>query len=189
MINKQCEKCKTPFPYKKHPSIRTRFCSKKCWTSCHCRPYQERFWQFVHKTNKCWNWVGAKDTNGYGRFVAPPGIAGTGRVAMAHRISWVIHHGSIPTGLSVLHKCDNPPCVNPQHLFSGTLKDNSQDMLHKGRAAVGMRHALTKIDTKAVKEIRRLHKLRVPLKTIAKKYSIHPVYVCHIVKGRYRKYG
>lgn len=96
------------------------------------RPEAERFWEKVKKTPSCWLWTGAhKD----GRW--PYGVLGGGasRVPkLAHRVSWELHHGPIPDGMNVLHKCDNPPCVRPDHLFLGTLSDNTQDMVAKGRA-------------------------------------------------------
>ena len=86
-----------------------------------------RFWANVQKTNGCWEWTGGKHAPGYGRlFVAT-------KEMRAHRFSWLIHNGRIPDGLFVCHKCDNPNCVNPEHLFLGTHQDNMDDMVAKGR--------------------------------------------------------
>jgi len=76
------------------------------------------------------------------------GIKGT------HRVSWELHYGPIPKGMSVLHKCDNPPCVRPDHLFLGTQQDNLQDMRNKGRHrwGLGERHAHAKLTTEIVLE-------------------------------------
>lgn len=89
--------------------------------------FQDRFWSRVDKTKTCWNWLGATQGRGYG-FCRRNGV-GTG----CHRISWEIAHGPIPDKLCVLHKCDNPICVNPDHLFLGTFADNVSDCISKGR--------------------------------------------------------
>jgi len=79
-------------------------------------------------TSGCWVWTGFRNAQGYGHF-ALDGY----KVGRAHRASWVLHRGSIPTGLCVLHRCDNPSCVNPDHLFLGTDADNAHDRDAKGR--------------------------------------------------------
>lgn len=88
----------------------------------------KRFWRNV--TSDCWNWIGKRNNKGYG--VIGHGGSSTKQL-LAHRVSWMIHFGAIPDGMCVLHKCDNPPCVRPDHLFLGTKKDNLQDMSKKGR--------------------------------------------------------
>lgn len=90
---------------------------------------EDKFWARVAKADGCWVWTGAKDKNGYGTF-SPS--AATGQLR-AHRVSWQIHRGTIPTGMSVCHHCDNPECTNPEHLFVGTNKDNMEDKIRKGR--------------------------------------------------------
>ena len=87
----------------------------------------DRFWKYVRKTDTCWLWTGGT-TGGYGSF-----SIGRHRKQPAHRFSWALHYGPIPDGLWVLHQCDNPPCVRPDHLFLGTVKDNARDMAQKGR--------------------------------------------------------
>lgn len=93
------------------------------------KPIKERFEEryIPVPESGCWIWTGHIRTNGYGA------MSIKSKLQYAHRISWELHNGPIPEGLFVLHKCDNPPCVNPDHLFIGTQKDNLQDAFKKGR--------------------------------------------------------
>jgi hypothetical protein len=90
-----------------------------------------RFWAKVTKGGDCWIWNGTKDGKGYGRLHLS-GPAGR-RTVKAHRLAYELHKGPIPSGLEILHACDNPSCVNPAHLSVGTRADNMQDAAAKGR--------------------------------------------------------
>ena len=88
---------------------------------------EERFWAKVNKTDGCWEWTAHKLFNGYGRFSINK------KPDYSHRVSWLIAHGEYPTGKHVLHTCDNPGCVRPDHLVLGTMGDNMADRDSKHR--------------------------------------------------------
>lgn len=91
------------------------------------RACPDNFWPKVVKGPECWGWAGAKTPDGYGK------LKTSGHRIYAHRLSYEIHHGPIPYGQHVLHRCDNPSCTRPDHLFAGTHSDNMKDCLAKGR--------------------------------------------------------
>jgi hypothetical protein len=105
----------------------------------HPLPEDERFWRHVDRSDdaQCWLWTGARYANGYGVFHVG-GMDGHNQTA--HRVAYRLTHGPIPDGLYVCHTCDNPPCVNPAHLFSGTATDNMQDASRKGRIRAPVYH-------------------------------------------------
>ena len=95
------------------------------------RPAEAHFWAKISQVEDgCWQWTGAHLAAGYGQIGD----------MLAHRYSWELHYGPVPRGLLVCHRCDNPPCVRPEHLFLGTYGDNSRDAASKGRFSVPRVH-------------------------------------------------
>lgn len=97
----------------------------------------------------CWLWFKATDGHGYGQLRNPG--SGPGRNVLAHRVSFEISNGSIPAGMVIMHSCDQPLCVNPDHLRLGTMKDNSQDMIAKGRRRIVIYSKLSNQDVQAIR--------------------------------------
>lgn len=111
---------------------------------------ESRFWQKVDRRgpDECWPWLAACREGGYGH------IKVKGKMQSAHRVSWHIHNGLIPDGLCVLHHCDNPACVNPDHLFLGTVADNNRDRASKGRCYHGPRNWFRTFSEDQIRDIR-----------------------------------
>ena len=130
----------------------------------------DRMMSKVNKTDYCWIWTGAKKPSGYGNFWMD------GRYYNTHRASYLLHRGEIPDGLVVMHKCDNPSCVNPDHLSIGTSRDNVRDMMAKGRSygsPMGSEFApCVKLTKEQVIEIRKMLESNVKHKALADKFSV-----------------
>lgn len=115
----------------------------------------ERFWSrvSVEADDECWEWDEGRDSYGYGTFRM------SGQLEKAHRMSWCFLESDIPEGMGVLHSCDNPPCVNPAHLFLGTQISNIQDAINKGRGVVisGEKNINASLIAEDVVEIRAIY--------------------------------
>ena len=94
----------------------------------------DEFWNRVKKGNDCWEWLGGKDRDGYGRYNLTVSYENLSKKWYgAHRLSYTLTKGNIPKGKVICHSCDNPGCVNPDHLWVGTQQDNVRDMDQKNR--------------------------------------------------------
>ena len=115
-------------------------------------PVHDRFWSKVQRCadSECWPWLAHRSARGYGR------IAIGRRSVGAHRVAWTITNGPIPSGKFILHHCDNPPCVNPLHLYVGTQADNVRDREERHRRVdpTGELHGRAKLTAAAVRTIR-----------------------------------
>ncbi len=141
----------------------------------------KRFWERVWFDDDCWPWCGPRNKRGYGHWKFH------GKTRKASRIMWEIFKGPIPKGLSVLHECDNPVCVNIGHLFLGTQKDNVDDCVSKGRNCpppklFGNDHPASKLTEGKVKELLSLEKSHSHGK-LAKMFSISRSVITRIFSG------
>jgi hypothetical protein len=142
---------------------------------------EERFWRKVTKTDGCWYWTGAHAVQGYGRLRTRQN--GRNRQDLAHRISYELHIGPIPPGKSVCHTCDNPPCVNPAHLWLGSQAENNAD-----RDAKGRQRAPRRLTDYIVSEIRRRRANGELLRVLAADYGTTTGYVSAIATRRWWKH-
>ncbi len=151
---------------------------------------EKRFWLKVIKPDgfdACWPWQGARKRRdprqAYGSFKIASYVA-----TRAHRVAYALYYNRSPGGLLVCHHCDNPQCVNPTHLFLGTVQDNSDDMVRKGRAPKldmrGQRNHAAKLDDRKVAAIRDLIRAGLTNKAIATQFGVTHQLISRIRRGR-----
>lgn len=167
-----CEKCGGPTRRRGN-----RFCSRACFLNG-----PSDFWSRVLRSSQpdeCWIWVGWVRPDGYGQ------MAWRGDFVLAHRISWELSNGKPPADLNVLHRCDNPPCVRPDHLFLGTPADNSRDMVAKGRTlpSKGELNHHSKLKESQVREILERRRGGETQSSIAKHFGRSLPCISHICLG------
>ena len=139
---------------------------------------QVRFWLKVEKTESCWVWTAAKNTGGYGA------VKSDGKSHQAHRLAYEWENGPIPKGICVLHHCDNRSCVNPSHLFLGTIGDNNRDCFAKGRQPPmqgehGPNHKLTQEQVNIIRAIYSTG--TITQRNLGKQFGISKSEICCIV--------
>lgn len=207
MLQRKCVLCGSPFGGKgkavRCPECRTRecvhcgekffvrdavypnkFCSHKCRAAHQREAYEAGFWQRVDTTGECWEWTGPRNYAGYG--VLHVG----GKDRLAHREAWKRTHGKLHTKVCVLHHCDNPPCVRPDHLFLGSRADNIADMTAKGRrrALSGAENGRAKLTEEAVREVRTSHARGESYDRLAVRHGVTKTNIASIVKRRIWKH-
>lgn len=137
-----------------------------------------RFEDKIAKTDDCWLWTAAANNLGYGQ------LRVAGKALYAHRISYEIYTGEIATGLVLRHTCDNPRCVNPQHLLLGTKRQNTRDAVERERFGAQRKVGRAKITWKMVDEIKKMLAPKTMTKAqIARHFNIHAKSVYHIEVG------
>ena len=149
--------------------------------------HRERFWNLVtvNGEDDCWEWKGGKDRGGYGNFMVYRD--GKRFYDRSSRFAWYFTYGEIPKGIFVLHKCDNPPCCNPSHLFLGTALDNMQDKVRKGRlvASVGEKNGTAKLCERKVRYIKYLlFYTDLPKTEIGARFGVSPATISKIDCGK-----
>lgn len=155
-------------------------CSQKCAGALGRVSPELRFWRHVDKRSdaECWLWTGASGYNGYGKF------SGHRLNGYAHRFSFELAHGPIPDGTYICHRCDNPPCVNPSHLFAGTPAENQRDSRHKGRMlkARGVETRASKLTPEQVRRARAVQNGGIA--ALAREVGVHPTTLLSIRHGK-----
>lgn len=147
------------------------------------KTFDEKFTNKIRRTKGCWYWTGYRGAQGYGR--APKVKEG---FVLAHRIMYLVTYGDFPRDLCVCHRCDNPSCVRPDHLFLGTNRDNTRDRDRKRRGKLpnnsGERHGHSKLTDAQVIRIRELYSRGTTQKTLSSWYGIGRDQISRIVTGK-----
>lgn len=181
VFQRVCEQCRKDFLASHHEIVRgfAKYCSQQCYFASKRQALEGFFWARVKRTQACWTWTGRCDAEGYGLLKTHS----FGKVAQrAHRISWILHFGLITDGMGILHRCDNPPCVRPDHLFMGSALDNALDAAAKGRTARGEKNHNAKLTAEQVKEMRRLAAGGVCFSELGRTFGVSGVMAARIVR-------
>jgi HNH endonuclease len=184
-----CAVCARPF---RPCHLRQRYCSLSCAMRDRRRAesarleatFWRRFWErVVRRDDGCWLWIGPVSSQGYGR-INRVGFPRTKRLHWAHRLSWEHSYGAIPRGQWVLHRCDAPACVRPDHLFVGTARANWRDSDSKGRSARGSRNAAAKLTEGQVAALRAAAPRRRERHVWVQRLGVSRTTVSDILTGR-----
>lgn len=192
----QCGKSFHSFPSRLRNRL-DKYCSMTCFGIARRRKHADdswpnagvlldetlpaRFWAKVDKSDPdgCWIWIGSTSGAGYGRFHV------NRRGVLAHRVAYALVHGTAPAGIMLCHRCDNPKCVRPDHLFPGTQKDNMRDCSLKKRSnRAGEHNGKSKLNWQAVADIRRrCQGDKAGMQALADEYSVAVDTIRRVIKG------
>lgn len=178
------EGCERPRKYRLHCS--PHYCKLyKAGKSPGYRTFAERLWPMTQVTAAgCWEYTGTRDREGYGRFYVRGPHLNRQKGRRAHRVAWEITNGPIPHGLIVRHRCDNPPCCNPDHLELGTQADNMRDRSERGNAPQGEGHPQAKLSARDVRQIREAVAAGARRQAMADSYGVSYDTISRIVTGK-----
>lgn len=150
-----------------------RFCS-----CAYTEFFNELYSKILKQDNGCWVWIGSKNHTGFYGYGA---IHWKNKTYLVHRFIYEMCKGKIPNGMDLCHKCDNPPCCNPEHMFVGTRSDNMRDSYEKGRSPRGEKHYKAKLKTLDIISIREDPRKYI---VIAKDYGVGARQISYIKKGK-----
>ena len=179
-IAKQCRACRKDFQTRRPEGI---FCSRRCsvWFQHGGLTPEERFWKYLPEQLgcECWEWAGTLAKSGYGV------LRVDGKSILAHRFSYKNYCGPLRPKLSVCHSCDNPKCVNPNHLFLATHEENMRDAALKGRMHNGSTNGTSKLNEQKVRQIRALYATgHYTQQRLSELFGTEPSPICRIVRGK-----
>lgn len=185
-MNNICIHCGNVFFRKQKANRSNKFCHISCCRAHHTAPAMDRFMDKVipEPMSGCWLWIGDANGLGYGWFKIS-----LNKKVKAHRAAWMLFRGENPGSLGVLHKCDTPPCVNLDHLFLGTQKDNVRDGVKKGRWIRGSRVAGSVLKERQIPEIRELIKAGMTHAKIGEQFGVGRGAISRIAQGKNWRYA
>ena len=177
-----CDFCGGSLRRKPSQILQHVFCSPQHHAAWRHLQASELFWTSVNKTESCWLWTKSRDKDGYGK------ASKKHRSLRAHQYAWILTYGPIPDGQHILHRCDNPPCVRPDHLFVGTQADNVQDAMRKGRRRIlrGKECSWSKLSDEEIERIRSLRG-HMTQRRIAQEFGITQGHVSGIQRNKKRR--